>query len=406
MVLQPNVTHRTLLWICVVIGGLFPSFCAAQTAAANREQIRTLGQKLSAVEKALADLKADVEAEKRQNFGQRLSTLERAAAAPQANITDEQKAYLSRVDSLKEKFNGIKDEMALTAERVAGTEMNISYNYFTIFALLSTLMAAAGTLGAAFIKRIVLDSVKKDVDEQLREGAAQIREEIKNYAAGVGEDMKVIARFETDLVMAESLFKMSFAWWEQYEEHFRKLLPKRKMLADDEAMRDFPAAASLELGMARILSERGRKIANGPSFSGSNKDDNRPWLIRARLTNLWVYNTTAELLCGRRTASNEEKVEILRSADSLIELTKDSRAQEEGFWYNFHETAAFAMMHLGNEGTQERGRALIRDLCAKKTPGTMFQIPPDEWLAQLRTENEIDEQGNAAPQTPSPSPIP
>jgi hypothetical protein len=415
MVFQTNETLRIFLWIFVIAGGQFPSFCSAQTAAKYRAEIRNLDQKLFTVEKALADLRTAVAAEKGQKYDQRLSTLEKVGAAPQpnANITDEQRAYLNRVDSLKEKFNSIKEEMALIGERLAGSAMNISYNYFSIFGLIFTLLialiSAAGALGATYIKKTVLDTVKKDVDKQLKEGAKEVDEQLKVGAAKLKEEigksveqeekeMKVIARFETDLAMADTLFKMSFAWWEQYEEPFRKLLKRRsKTLTGAELLGGLPEPASLELRMARILSERGKKIVTGSSFSGSNPNDNRPWVIRARLMNLWAYHTTAELLCLRGTASTEEKSEILRAADSLIDLAQDERSRKalwspEAFWYNFHETAAFAMMYLGNEGTQERGRTLIRDLCARKTPGEGFEQPSDEWLTRLRSENEINEQ--------------
>jgi hypothetical protein len=371
--------------------------CEAQTAAQNREEIRNLNQKLSAVEKALADLQTALAAA--QKFDQRVSVLEQAAAASQGkpSITEEQRNYLNRVEALKEKLDPLQEKMVLTAGSLAATQMNISYNYFTIFGLiftlLLTLMGLVGTLGAAYIKGQLLGSLTRDVEKQI---GKSIEEEEK--------EMKRIARFETDLAMADTLFKMSFAWWAQYEEPFRKLLPKRKTRTDHEPFNALPEAALLQLTMARILSERGMKISNAPTFSDTSKDDGRPWVIRARLLNLWVYNTTADF-CRKQIASEDEKekTELLRSADLLIDLAKDKRAAKGGFWYNFQQTAAFAMMNVGDPATQQLGQALIDNLYTKKTPGEEFEPPSDEWIADMQAENRLGVAETGALGNPAPA---
>jgi hypothetical protein len=368
---------RTLLWLSLLCFNQLPMPCEAQTAAKDREDIRALDQKLSAMEKALADLKAAVAATA-QKLDRQVSNLEQAATSQgKSAVSDEQRNYLNKVDTLKEKFEAMQDKMVQTAGSLAATEVNIAYHYFTIFGVMVALAGVVGTLAALLIKRIVSDGVSKNVEAQI--GKSILEEE---------KEMKRIARFETDLAMAETLFKMSFAWWEQYEEPFRNLLQKRTTRTDHQVFDELPENASLQLTMARILSERGIKIAGVGSFSGSNKDDNRPWLIRARLLNLWVYNATADL-CRKNNASENERNEVLKSAEHLIEFAKDKRTATAGLWYNFQQTAAFAMMNLGHQGTQGIGEQLILDLCAKKTPGDGFEPPPNKWIDDLRTENAM-----------------
>jgi hypothetical protein len=66
------------------------------------------------------------------------------------------------------------------------------------------------------------------------------------------------------------------------------------------------------------------------------------------------------------------------AAELCIRLSKDRQARE-GYWFELRETAAFAMVKMGNQGTKEYGRTLIGDLLAGKTPGEGFAAAPKSW---------------------------
>jgi len=428
-----NSVVRIALWVSL-LGVEQPLVCEAQTAGKTGAAVTNFSQRLSEVEKAVSALQAASAAADQQKLSERLSALEKALAGshpaltaeegeklnerlsaiekaqtaqPASLISDEQKGYLNGVAALKASFDAVQQKMAETAEHLAGSEMSISYNYFTIFGMIFTiLLALLGLIGsgaAVFIRRVVFDSVTKDIGTKITSKIAEVDQQIEVRIGEVEKEMSSIARFESDIAMAETSFKMSFAWWEQYEKDFRKFLQRRKTMPDIDASRELPEATILELRMARILSERGMKIASSPSFMGP-KEDERPWVIRARLTNLLIYNATSELLCRGAAATIEEKLSIIDQTELLLGFARDKRASQKQFWYNFHETAAFAMTNLGNEGTQERGRALVRDLLAMKTPGEGFEQPPEDWLAQVRSEYHVDVPANSETASSSETP--
>jgi hypothetical protein len=374
MVFQPNVALRILLWIFVIAGGQFPLVCAAQNATQKQAQIRRIDQELSVIQKEI-------------------TALQNSISQSNGNISDEQRAYLKKADdSLRTKYDGIQEKMEQTAERLSGIEMSISYNYFTIFGLifglLLTLGAALGTLGALYIKRIVTDGVKDDVKKQIETSSVKLENEIKAHAG-----------HETTITLAETLFRLSYAWWEQYQEDFRTFLEGRARAPDAASLPHLPTDIFRELRMARILSEKGMNVVREPSFEESMKGNDRSWLTRARLVNIWAYLATAELLSNKeKDAANKTKeAEILTCADALLEFAKDERTQKE-IWFRFHETAAFALINVGvEEATKARGWKLIRDLCKNKPPGNEFQPPPAEWLAQVHSRFHVDKEGNQIP---------
>lgn len=369
MVFRPNVALRILLWIFIIAVEQLSLISGAEAAKKHPTQTNKPD-----VQTEITDLQNFLKAEK-ERIDLLVTTSNKLSDDLQAHprISDEQKTYLDRVESLRAKFQGMEVDLANTAEHLSGTEMNVSYHYFTIFGLMVALAGVVGTLASVIIKRVVSDTVKKDVDKQIQTSADRVEKE-----------MKARALFETDLARAETLFLLSFTWWEHCEEGFQKFLQNKKT-APAATSPKVPKHILREIGMAKKLSDSGLTIVNGSSFRDASEADGRAWITRARLVNLWVYNTAAELLCHNGIADTAIKSQVLEFADTLIEFAKDKQTGKE-LWYNFLETAAFAMTNIGNQGTQERGMTLVRDLCANKRPGNDFEQPPSEWLTQLRSE--------------------
>jgi len=131
--------------------------------------------------------------------------------------------------------------------------------------------------------------------------------------------------------------------------------------------------------MACSLAEKGLKIVKD-DFGADKVGDARPWITRTTLILLLAYNTTADLLCGRPAeATLERKSQLPRYAEICLRRAKDKQAHER-FWFDLHDTAAFAMIKFGDQGSREHGRELINDMFAGKNPGGEFQYPPTEWL--------------------------
>jgi hypothetical protein len=360
MVFRPNVVLRILLWFSIIAVGQFPLICSAQTAAKNQTQMR---RELSAAQNDLKSLKDSLAADEKK--------IDALQVSPP--LTEEQKTYLKSVDALRGKFTDIQKNMDQTAEHVSGTEMNISNTYIQMLALLVTLagisVAVFGTLASIIIEKIVSAEVQKK---------AQI--EIDKIAVQAGEKMSVRSRSETNLARAGTFALLAFAWYQHYEQEFQNCLKSRKtptVLKDSQ--------------LARTLSESGIKILDAPDFGEFKDDEFRPWSARATLTNLLVFNTTAFLLCKPSiTNEEEETTKLLSSAEACLVLAKDKHARER-HWFELYQTAAFAMIKLGHEGTQRRGRALMLGLLRGDRPGNEFKLPDQDWRQSLWDECFVSE---------------
>jgi len=179
-----------------------PVRCDAQTAAKNHEQILTINQHLSEIEKEISALQASTSTAENQ-IDQRLKVVEKSSAA-NSSVPDEQRAYLKNVDALRARFEGIQTKLEQTAEHVSDTEMSVANNYFQIFALVVALSGVAvGLLGyfaSVAIKRTVSDAV-------LEKSRAEIEKKIKESIERAESEMNARALYETDLARAETFFQ-------------------------------------------------------------------------------------------------------------------------------------------------------------------------------------------------------
>jgi hypothetical protein len=369
MMLKPALLLRLCLVIFFGATVQCPSICAAQTALDSQEQLRKIDQQLSDVEKTIAALQLSISLEQ-----DHLLALEKAAAAaqPSGTVSNDQRTYLRDLDAERAKLEGIRDKMEQTAEQVSDKEMSFSSSYFQMFLGVIAIAAAAVAFAGLIVKGTVAEAV-------LRQTKGEVSQQVKESAQRVEKEMTARTLYESELAQAETFFQQSFAWYEHYEPEFQKFLRTK---IDPDIVR--------EIKMARTLAERGIGIIEDPSFVAVAKDDPRLWTTRATLTNLWVYNQTAEFVLDRPTGTSaHEKIgKLLKAADRCLEYATDRLAREQ-FWYEFQETAAFAMIYMGDNNGKERGRDLIRGVFAGKTPapagktpGAEFAPPPKEWLLE------------------------
>ncbi len=363
MFFKDRIAIRVMLWISVIGIGQTPLICVAQTAARNAVQIHKLDQELSVIERNIDVLQKNLASENGPNLGARVSALEKMGAAAQG-ISDEQRAYLKDIDALKNRFEGIRkdldqlaDKMSQTAERVSGKEMDINNSYFSMLSLVMILASIAVAVVGAFAFFILENLVAKRI------------------ADSVEKEIKVRAFYETTLGRADTFALLAFAWYEHYAKAFQRSLQSQT------------APTVLEdSGLARSFSERGMTTLNEPEFVARNKGDLRAWSTRATLANLLVYNTTAHLLCQRAAGGipneDEEISSLLGSAETCLALANDQHAQER-HWYDLSHTAAFAMIKIGDQRAQRRGRAVMLRLLDGNTPGGRFTAPNLEWRQEL-----------------------
>ena len=325
---------RFMIWVSIIVVGQSPALSGAQTRS-------ELNRRLLAVENKLKE------------------------SPP---ISDDQKAYLKNVEALKAKFEDLRsrldqtaDKMEQTAEHVSGKEMDINNSYF---AMLSLLLAVAG-IAVAVVGTFAFFILENIVARRVIEKTTKVIE---------GE-IKARAFYETALARADTFAALAYAWYDHYAKQFHTSLRTGTL-----------PTVTVESGLARNLSRKGMATIDGREFIAASKDDPRAWIARATLVNLLVYNSTAHLLClqaaGNIPNENEEITNLLVSAESCMALARDERARDR-HWYDLHQTAAFAMIKMGNQGTQARGRALMLDLLDGTTPSAQFTPPGLGWRQDL-----------------------
>ena len=370
MMLKPALLLRLCLVIFFGAAVQCPSICAAQTALDSQEQLRKIDQQLSDVEKTIAALQLSISLEQ-----DHLLALEKAAAAaqPSGTVSNDQRTYLRDLDAERAKLEGIRDKMEQTAEQVSDKEMSFSSSYFQMFLGVIAIAAAAVAFAGLIVKGTVAEAV-------LRQTKGEVSQQVKESAQRVEKEMTARTLYEFPSLPKPRPF-------------FSSRSPGTNIMSRN--FRSFCAPKSTRISCVKsrwrgLLAERGIGIIEDPSFVAVAKDDPRLWTTRATLTNLWVYNQTAEFVLDRPTGTSaHEKIgKLLKAADRCLEYATDRLAREQ-FWYEFQETAAFAMIYMGDDNGKERGRDLIRGVFAgktpapaSKTPGAEFAPPPKEWLLE------------------------
>jgi hypothetical protein len=329
--------------ICAWVIWIGPFTCAsrAQAPAPAPAQISDIERRLSEAEKSLRTLQA----------------------AP--GVTQEQKAY-------RDELTALQKQLRETETKLATDELGLSNYYFQLLALtLGTVLTLAGVVGAlaAFlIQRVVTEKV-------LRTTNRQVEAKIQALVDKVEKEMNARSLYETSLARAQIFVQQSFTWYQYYEPDYQKFL--RTGIVPDILR---------QITLARRQAQQG--ISTLPASAFPNDDDNRLWTTQAELTNLLVYNSTAEAICRRASGngpSKNEVTQILLAAERCLKLSKDKQAQKRQ-WYELHETAAVAMIKIGDQGTRECGRDLIHDLFKGQTPGPGFAAAPKPWLLERWNE--------------------
>lgn len=341
MIFQPDLALRILLSIFVVAVAQFPLVCAAQTAAKNQAQIREIDQRLSGIQKEI---------------DQRLSGIQKEMDSFKASpkITEDQKKYLGDITAAKTELENSQNRMREIASNVANNQLTLSYNYFQIFTAMVAI-AAVFAAGVGFVvRRVLYEELKGRIEKEVVERI----------------------QYEAELVRANTFLQQSYAWYQHYEVEYQELLAGKTR---PDLSREL--TIEREIKLARNLSEAGLEVCTHPSIVDRRESDRKAWEVFAFLTNLWVYSRTAELVCQRMRGESidTEVLEVLPAAHQCI-LLAGQKPAESRRWHDLHETAAFAMIQLGDQKTKEEGRAVIRNIFAGKTPAGTFKPPGRAWF--------------------------
>ena len=121
------------------------------------------------------------------------------------------------------------------------------------------------------------------------------------------------------------------------------------------------------------------------------KNNTRAYKLYSILLNNFVYHETAHVLSngGVAAAANDDIDQIISRAHECIRVSKDIRLIDAlPDWFNTQETAAFALIKIGDQASQSKGRQLLRDIFAGRkptpafqgTPPVLFKDTPRDWL--------------------------
>ena len=353
MVFRPNVVLRLLLWISIIAVGQFPLVCSAQAAAKNQAQMR---RELSAAQNELKSLKDSLTADERK--------IDALQASPPA--TEDQRRYLkdvtaakSDLETEKSALENLEKEIRDSEQTMATNQLGLSNNYYTIFGSLAAILVALGAGLGVVIYRLLYEALKARLEKEI-----------------IGR-----ARYEGDLRLAETYSQQAYTWFEHYEPEYQKVVRNTPIESQQLVI------LARETGLAQRLADRGLKICEVTSIK-NHKHDNDAWVMSFRLTNLRIYNRTAELVCQRALGeqiSAAKISEVLSWADDALSLALEEPAREF-LWYEMYQTAAFALVLLGNQQTSDYGRTVLRGLFSRHPPAQGFKRPPREWRLERWNE--------------------
>ncbi|HEX3504508.1 MAG TPA: hypothetical protein VHU22_14045, partial [Xanthobacteraceae bacterium] len=335
------------LCACVVGAIEIPSTCAAQQAARNQAQIRKINTELESIEKTIAGLRDSSSNADRVKLEERLSAAERSLTALQANPppTEQQKTYLHDAQSADEKLKEMTAKLSDSTLNISKEELSIANYFFTIFIGLFVVLGAIGAVAIVFIQRgateLILSKARRAVENEINERV--------NY--------------ESSLTLASAYSRLGVSWYEYYEPLFQRYKQEQQGVQPLVGARPEIQEILRELHMAKHFSDQGLEIYNTRLDEARRKTDKRAWHTHALLINQNTYHLTVSALCEGWAARPQEpfRREALRSAETCLKLSDDTLATGD-LWYNLKESAAFAMVTLGDPLDQATGRDCLRNL--------------------------------------------
>lgn len=337
----------TLLWT-IFLACLFPLTGAAQSAKIQ-EQMR---KELTAAEEDIKNLKAQLAGDDRK--------IEALQANPPP--TEEQKAYLKDINSANDKIG--EKTIGFTGQLV-----NLANNYFQIFLGVFVILGAIGAFVVFLIQKgaeaVILTKAKRSLEKEINERV----------------------HYESFLTLASVYSRLGVTWYEYYEPQFQRYKHEKNGARPLAGACPDPSEVMHEINMARHLSDQGLQIYNERLDDVRKKSDQRAWHTYARLMNQDTYHLAAMALFRGWDSKPQDpfRKEALKSAEICLKLSDDERATGD-LWYNLRESAAFAMVALGDAWYQKIGQDCLRDLLNPQPTKKKPPIPDEEWRQSLLKE--------------------
>jgi hypothetical protein len=236
-------------------------------------------------------------------------------------------------------------------------------------------LAAIATVAGYFFKRTITDNISKHFGNSLAQAEKRINELI--------DDHITTAR---DLTISNMHSRFSFTYYTHYKDDFEGL----RKLKFPKASNDTTYYVMREAAIARYLAERGLIFINQLQKKMVN---NAEWhRVKAGLVNLKTYNYTVELMCRRgvgETLDDGSVLSVLDLAEECVLIAYEEPVRDTDRWIAMYDTAALAMVNLGDTQNKQRGYKLIKDICAGKTPSKLHFIPSPEIIERLKIEYNV-----------------
>ena len=179
---------------------------------------------------------------------------------------------------------------------------------------------------------------------------------------------------EADLTLAEACIQLAVPWWELYEKDFQRFLrdPSPSMKPNSDYVK--AAKGLIEKGLTFINKVPKDYIAeNVMAFH-----------TYANLRNHMLYHWSVQIICDNIDVSAGIP-EIVEMAEECLNLSENKNSCPN-LWYELQQTAAFALLMLGDQTSKGTGQKIMRDLLRRKTPGRKFEPPPEKWLKDIWDE--------------------
>jgi TolA-binding protein len=324
----------------------------------NEAELRSLEQQLGQINQKINS--DDIALNKLQNI---------------RGVTPEESLYLDKINQREATFDLEVKRFIDAQGDMAKSQIDMSGRLISIVPIIIATFAVCVTISLFLIKYWIDGWIKK-ADEKINADLKSAHEELIQAIGNKNKELDetITKRLEDEYVVliAESCAQLAIPWWETYEKDYQLYL-RKNLPSPDEFLRYI-------LG-AKALTERGRAAL--ALLEGTFVKQNTPaFLAHAKLQNHWVYHATAEMIC--RGGTPAKKTEIIEVAEECRQLSEDIRIG--GLWCNLKQTAAIALIQLGDDEAKEKGRRDLRGLLEGRTPGTAFPRASRDWLLEIWEE--------------------
>ncbi len=365
---------RHLLRIALTLPMILPATAQAQhratshASAATTNQNATLAQQLAAAQSAI-----QATADQLKQLGAQIGNLQKQVDALPTTppLTPGQAETLNQIAARSHDLDTTSEALAKAATELAKADLDERRDLNEQILKILGLAAALGTGGVAvfeYFRRRFVRETRKELEQTIRK--------------------PILA--ESLVTTGGTFSQVSVPWWEQYEPGFVAHL-RAAYLAG--ALPAGPVPFLREIVLARRLAEEGFFFLDNvwPSVADTKEAIENT----ASVCNHWVYHRTAELLCTGTPISVLDRSAVLARTEQCIRLSENPKAA--AFWYQLRQTAAFALLHLGdirfNRASPDpqlvvRGRQLLVDLFQGRTPWppATFRRPSLAWLQEIYDE--------------------